>query len=97
METLRYYTPMHGGLWRGRRNRDSQEHRAVEYARWLAQRDGATLPSAEARITVAWRKAPDGRQRPCAVTFGAVRIALPHWDHIERPPTMEYEVDVHDY
>jgi hypothetical protein len=79
--------------WLGHRGRALAAYRAVEYARWIAQRDGVTLPNVPGRAD--WQHAPGlADKRPCAVWFGAVRIAIPHWDHVEAPPTVEYEVDV---
>lgn len=80
--------------WRGLKGRALYAYRATEYARWIAQRDGVALPNVPGRVD--WSRAPDLQWRPCAVWFGAVRIAIPHWDHVETPPAVSYEVDVHD-
>jgi len=91
-----WYKPRRGpprDHWMGYKGRALTEYRAVEYARWLAQRDGVVLPAVTGRAD--WQHAPGlADPRPCAVWFGAVRIALPHWDHVEQPPTVEYEIDV---
>lgn len=78
--------------WLGLKGRPLAAYRATEYARWIAQRDGLTLPDVPGRVD--WNRAPDKARRPCAVWFGAVRVTIPHWDYVERPPVVEYEVDL---
>ena len=78
--------------WLGLKGRALYAYRAAEYARWIAQRDGLTLPDVPGRVD--WNRAPGQEWRPCAVWFGAVRVAIPHWDYVERPPVVEYEVDL---
>jgi hypothetical protein len=53
------------------------EYRAIEYARWLAQRDGVALPS-----NCLPRVLNVGR--PNAVMFGDVRINIPNHDWTPR-------------
>lgn len=50
-----------------------QDYRAMEYARWLAQRDGIDLPACFPKVE---RHTPSGG--PYAVKFGDVTIEIPH-------------------
>lgn len=67
---------------RPRSSDSAMVHKAAEYARWLAARDGIALPDKAA--CVFWALAyphgekPDRRIR--AVKFGTVEITLPNWD-----------------
>jgi len=74
-------------------NDDSHdEHKAITYARWLAERDGLILP-AHPEIGLEWARPrmTDGRHvdRIKAVTFDgdryAVTIKLPGWDYDPSP------------
>lgn len=87
--TPRRYAPR--DHWLGLKGRQLAAHRAVEYARWIAQRDGVALPDVPGQTQ--WDRAPNRDWRPCAVTFGAVRIAIPNWGHIEQPPVVEHAAD----
>jgi len=75
--------------WLGLTGRALQSYRAVEYARWLAERDNLELSHAPGRVE--YSVAPDGTTRPSAVYFGPARVAIPHWDHVERAPVVELE------
>lgn len=68
------------------------EAKAVEYARWIAARDGIELPTGGARVQ--WDACRAG-MRPRWVDFGekrgAVTIALPHWSY-EAPEAVAVEL-----
>jgi hypothetical protein len=51
-----------------------QDYRAIEYARWLAQRDGIKLPDVGPEVRREYGAAPN------AVRFGGVVIAIPNHD-----------------
>lgn len=59
--------------------------RAIQYATWLASRDGIALPD-DSKVKVLWESSPAG-ERPRFVVWSApksdpVSIALPHWDYV---------------
>jgi hypothetical protein len=62
----------------------SDSERAVEYALWLAQRDGIDLPANARTIGFAYFQKVQRIKRARMVRFGGVVIELPHWDYIER-------------
>lgn len=68
--------------------------KAIEYARWLAARDGVALPDGD--CTVCWalvEHAPKPENRISAVVFNGsfprVRIDLPNWDWCPADPIEE--------
>lgn len=70
-----------------RRMRDplsSDSERAVEYALWLAQRDGIELPANARGLAFPVFEKVNGIKRARGVRFGAVKIAFPNWNYIER-------------
>ena len=77
---------------RGRFDKDDQDRKAVQYARWLAARDGVALP--EGSITTVWAEVllPSGKiqLRPSCVMFNGafprVRIDIPNWNFVAREP-----------
>jgi hypothetical protein len=99
--TVQMYKPRrlkaHVGNGRGEFWRDRAEHQAVEYARWIAARDGKVLPI-DLKPIVEWlpfrntytRKM---EQRVTSVLFrdrtDRVEIALPNWDWCPAPPVEE--------
>lgn len=62
----------------------TDSERAVEYALWLAQRDGIELPANARTMGFPVFEKVNGIKRARGVRFGAVAIAFPHWDYIER-------------
>jgi hypothetical protein len=57
------------------------ETQAVGYARWVAKRDGITLPSSVPGTAIWTRKGNGTKQEGIsAVSFGDTRIDIPHWD-----------------
>lgn len=58
--------------------------RAVEYALWLARRDGIELPANARAIGSAVFERVGKVKRARGVRFGAIAIPFPHWDYIER-------------
>lgn len=62
----------------------SDSERAVEYALWLAQRDGIELPANARGLAFPVFEKVNGIKRARGVRFGAAAIAFPHWDYIER-------------
>lgn len=68
-----------------RSKRDLQERMAIDYARWLAARDGLIV-SGEGRVHFA--SAAFG-MTPCYVTFCERQIDLPHWDWVPADPVDE--------
>jgi hypothetical protein len=63
------------------------EYRAIEYARWLAQRDGVALPDAKP-----WVKYESRSGGASAVKFGDVQIDIPNHDWEPRV-TVEFASD----
>lgn len=59
----------------------TDSERAIEYARWLAQRDGIELPPTEGLVQWA---IVEKQKRAFAVRFRDVIIKLPHYSYIER-------------
>jgi len=57
------------------------EAQAANYARWIANRDGITLPSSVPGAPI-WSDMTNGtrQRRISAVSFGDTRIDIPHWD-----------------
>lgn len=80
-------------------SRDDQARKGIEYARWLAARDGITLP--DGTITPCWATVdlPTGKTqaRISCVTFGTntprVRIDIPNWNFVPRAPVLEINAD----
>ena len=68
----RKYAPRHHYRHKGKA---LLEYRAIEYARWLAQRDGIALPDAKPEV-----KYESPRGGASAVRFGAVQIDIPNHD-----------------
>jgi hypothetical protein len=60
---------------------------ATSYARWLAERNGITLPSSVPAAPV-WHDTSNGttQRRISAVAFGEIRIDIPHWDWTPAKP-----------
>ena len=63
---------------RHRSSDSAMEDKAVQYARWLAARDGIALP--DKAPCVLWAVLDNGERRIRLVKFGTVEIALPNWD-----------------
>lgn len=62
----------------------TDSERAVEYALWLAQRDGIELPANARGLAFPVFEKVNGIKRARGVRFGAVAIAFPNWNYIER-------------
>jgi hypothetical protein len=62
----------------------SDSERAISYALWLAQRDGIALPDNARSIGCAVFEKVGKVKRARGVRFGAIAIAFPHWDYVER-------------
>jgi hypothetical protein len=63
------------------------ETQATAYARWLADRDGVTLPSSLPAAPI-WSDASNGTRgrRISAVSFGDVLVNIPNWDWTPTKP-----------
>lgn len=68
--------------------------KAIEYARWLAGRDGIDLPNRH-QPTVVWEACAAGKRPRSVVFFGRpgapTVIDLPHWDYVA-PDVVEVEL-----
>jgi hypothetical protein len=80
-------------------DRDEQARKAIEYALWLAKRDGVELPGGHPIVVWAGVTLPTGKYQPrvSCVTFGnslpRVRIDIPNWDWIPAEPVMQINDD----
>lgn len=67
--------------------------KAVEYAQWLASRDGIRLPeTAIPRVEFAWVSLSayvNPIRRPLFVEFETVRIEIPHWNYDPTAPAVD--------
>src|SRR5713226_3447111 len=76
-------------------DKNDQARKGIEYARWLAARDGKDLPDGSACAIWATVTLPSGKiqARVCAVSFhgkpGGWKIDIPNWDFIPREPVLE--------
>jgi hypothetical protein len=72
--------------------------RATEYARWLAKRDGISLPENRAVkvIRPPVTRTANTRRRISAVYFGDVCIPIPHWDWEPIEPQEEIIPDMQE-
>jgi hypothetical protein len=74
------------GLKKIARDKSEDSRLAVEYAIWLAARDGITLPEESyGRAEFAYVDAAK-QSRPCSVRFGTVTIALPNFNWVPSDP-----------
>jgi hypothetical protein len=57
------------------------EVQAADYAKWVANRDGITLPSSVPAVPI-WKATRNGtkQKRISAVSFGDVLVNIPNWD-----------------
>jgi len=84
---------------RGIFDKAEQGRKAVEYALWLAKRDGIELPGGSPVACWAGVTLPTGKYQPrvSCVTFGnslpRVRIDIPNWDWIPAEPVMGINED----
>jgi hypothetical protein len=78
-------------------DKDDQARKGIEYARWLAARDGVALPDGSVVACWAHVTLPTGKlqSRISCVTFGTglprVRIDIPNWDFVPVEPVMEID------
>lgn len=88
------------GSTRGTFDRDEQARKGIEYARWLASRDGIALPEGSACAIWADVTLPTGKTQmrvSCVMFYGKpdkVRIDIPNWNFIPAEPILEIN---HDY
>lgn len=79
--------------------KEDQARKGIEYARWLAARDGIALPAGAVTACTAEVKLLDGKiqKRISCVTFGTyaprVRIDIPNWNFVPLAPVLEINAD----
>jgi hypothetical protein len=69
-------------------SRAGWEAKAVSYCRWIANRDGITLPDGSLKVIWGFAKVGGKREQRCrAVEFSEwLSVLLPHWDFVAGEP-----------
>lgn len=66
--------------------------KAIEYATWIAARDGITLPRLRPQVSFvpcAWHGFTSPTQVACGVRWGDVYVSIPHWNFDPTAPALE--------